>query len=295
MRQFALLNSNGQRYLLQNGTTNVFLWQPSGLGFQYDREYMESEGFFFKMTSSVSQVAKTGILVFHGKDPYADYKALMDFIGGSKDLRLAYAPKNTWYYVDIDIESVQKSEIELDGTLQCQINMLPKTPIYLPNEINIDLSGDLGESIKQYKYDSEFGDYAYKYDYTYSNTATAGEIEFDIPAQMDSGLEITINGEISAPVLTFYVGDDIIGKVDLSSISIESGDYVKYSSIPLRAGIYEYIDGVKHDITAQIGLSADYPTFFMLPPYTTIKVVLTADIIAGTSATLKVYQYYLSV
>lgn len=286
MRQFYLVNKDGQRYQLINDFSKAFLWQPSGLGFGIDRDYKESDGFFFEMNKEVAQTAKAGILVFFGPDPYPEYKAFMDYITHSEDLKLAYCPKSNWYYVDIDIESVEKTEIEQDGTLQCSINMLPKTPLYLPYELNIDLSGDLGTSIKQYDY---------KYDYVYSNTAVAGEIEFEIPAQMDSGLEITIPGQISSPVMTFYANGEIIGQIDLSSISVSLGEYVRYSSIPLSAGIYMYSGGSETDITAQIGLSPSYPTFFLLPPNKTIKAVLQADILTGTTAALKVYEYFYSV
>lgn len=286
MRQFYLVNKDGQRYQLINDFSKAFLWQPSGLGFGIDRDYKESDGFFFEMNKEVAQTAKSGTLVFFGPDPYPEYKAFMDYITHSEDLKLAYCPKNNWYYVDIDVESVEKTEIEEDGTLQCSINMLPKTPLYLPYELNIDLSGDLGTSIKQYDY---------KYDYVYSNTAVAGEIEFEIPAQMDSGLEITIPGQISSPVMTFYANGEIIGQIDLSSISVSLGEYVRYSSIPLTAGIYMYSGGSETDITAQIGLSPSYPTFFLLPPNKTIKAVLQADILTGTTAALKVYEYFYSV
>lgn len=286
MRQFYFVNNDGQRYQLQNGTTKTFLWQPGGLGFGYDTSYKESDGFFFNMNQSVEQVAKTGVLVFHGTDPYGDYKALMDYLAKSTGLRLAYAPKNNWYYVDIDVESVDKTEIELDGTLQCSIVMMPKTPFYLPYEMNIDLSGDLGTSIKQYDY---------KYDYVYSNTAVAGEIEFEIPAQMDSGLEITIPGAISAPSMEFFANGVKIGEIDLTSISVQVGEYVRYSSIPISAGVYLYSGGAEADITSQIGLNADYPTFFLLPPNQTIKAVLQADVLTGTTASLKVYEYFRSV
>lgn len=287
MRQFYLVNSEGQRYQLQNDRTKAFLWKPSGLGFNYDRDYRESDGFFFEVSKAIGQTAKTGTLLFHGEDPYTQYKTFMDFITHSTGLRLAYAPKQNWYYVDIDIESVEKSEIEEDGTLQCSIVMMPKTPLYLPYEININLSGDLGTSIKQYDY---------KYDYTYSNTAVAGEVNIDpLPAQMDSGLEIKIPGSISAPVVTFYVDDVMIGRVDLSTISVQVGEYIRYSSVPLDAGVYIYQNGAETDITEQIGLSPTVPTFFLLPPNVTIKAVMSADTITGTSASLKVYEYFMSI
>lgn len=286
MRQFYLVNKDGQRYQLINDFSKAFLWQPSGLGFGIDRSYKESDGFFFEMNKEVEQTAKSGTLVFFGPDPYPEYKAFMDYITHSEDLKLAYCPKNNWYYVDIDVESVEKTEIEQDGTLQCSINMLPKTPLYLPYELNIDLSGDLGTSIKQYDY---------KYDYVYSNTAVAGEIEFEIPAQMDSGLEITIPGAISAPSMEFFANGVKIGEIDLTSISVQLGEYVRYSSIPTSAGVYLYSGGSEADITAQIGLNADYPTFFLLPPNQTIKAVLQADVLTGTTASLKVYEYFRSV
>lgn len=286
MRQFYFVNNDGQRYQLQNGTTKTFLWQPGGLGFEYDIDYKESDGFFFNMNQSVEQVAKTGVLVFHGTDPYSDYKALMDYLAKSTGLRLAYAPKNNWYYVDIDIESVDKTEIELDGTLQCSIVMMPKTPFYLPYEMEIDLSGDVSTDLKQYDYE---------YDYQYGNSSVGGEVEFTFDAQMDSGLEIIINGSVSAPVVEFFADGEQIGEIDLSSASASVGEYIRYSSIPTSAGVYKYASGTETEITSQIGLNASYPTFFMIPPNKTIKAVLSATSLTGVTASIKVYEYFRSV
>ena len=286
MRQFYFVNNDGQRYQLQNGTTKTFLWEPGGLGFEYDIDYKESDGFFFNMNTAVAQVAKTGTLVFHGTDPYSDYKALMDYLAKSTGLRLAYAPKNNWYYVDIDVESVDKTEIELDGTLQCSIVMMPKTPFYLPYELNIDLSGDVSTDLKKYDYE---------YDYRYGNSSVGGEVEFSFDAQMDSGLEIIINGSVSAPVVEFFADGEQIGEIDLSSASASVGEYIRYSSIPTSAGVYKYASGTETEITSQIGLNASYPTFFMIPPNKTIKAVLSATSLTGVTASIKVYEYFRSV
>ena len=86
-----------------------------------------------------------------------------------------------------------------------------------------------------------------------------------------------------------------IGEIDLTSISVQVGEYVRYSSIPISAGVYLYSGGAEADITAQIGLNADYPTFFLLPPNQTIKAVIQADVLTGTTASLKVYEYFRSV
>lgn len=285
MRQFYLINKDGQRYNLINDNSTAFLWQPSGLGFQYDKEYMESDGFFFEMNSAVGQVAKTGVLVFF-KDPYTQYKAFMDYISHSEGLRLAYCPDTDWYFTDIDIESVEKSEKELNGTLQCSIVMVPKTPMYLPYEITIDLNGDVSANIKQYDY---------QYDYVYGNSSVGGEVEFSFDAQMDSGLEIIINGSVSAPVVEFFADGEQIGEIDLSSASASVGEYIRYSSIPTSAGVYKYASGTETEITSQIGLNASYPTFFMIPPHKTIKAVLSATSLTGVTASIKVYEYFRSV
>ena len=391
MRKFLLQNEDGQNISLMgrmsvtppNGGTPkllgaVMATSPAGLGFEEDYTFGETDGFFIQTNRKARQTAKTATLVFTPPNAYTNYKTFVDFVAQSDKLTLVYCPKNTWYYVDVAINSISKGELTGTRCLECAVSMLPISPFYLPTEMNIILSGDLGDSIKQYSEKMQgSGDdrYSYTYEinrevfgsyiddnsdvgylgkstsiitdggsqtptipgwsgpvndgyyvwynggyfvmgldnkwhsvtitdddyyYTYSNTATAGEIEFDINAQMDSGLEIVIPGPISAPKLLFYAdGKQQIGQIDLTSVSAESGEYIRYSSVPTSAGIYKgvgtYPNGVETDITMNIGLDPEYPTFFMLPTNKTIKAVLQADVITGTNAALKVYEYFRSV
>lgn len=352
MREFKLKNEGGttqREYALQY--TDAFLWQPAGLGFSYDREYREVDGFFLTMASAISQTAKTGIIVFKGQDPYTDYKKFIDWIMASQRLTLMYSPKGTWYYMDINVEEVQKSEIEQDGTLQCSITMMPTSPIYLKESQGFEISGELPTNIKKYTYgykpdlsvyDSYLGnsstpitnggaeaptingvvispnagDYVTyggilyfcdgmnwatavsdegEFWYTYSNTAVAGELVINAEAQLPCGIEIYTKTPVSAPVLSFYDGTELIGLVDLSAVSVASGEELLYSGLPTSAGVTLISGGVKTDISNLMGISAQAPAYFMIPPNKDITVVLSADSLRGVDIELRVYRYFASI
>lgn len=313
MRRFQLINEYGTVYPLINDPQKAFLWQPSGLGFSYSTQYRESDGFFLEMSKEIEQTSKTGVLVFF-KDPYEEYRRFIDFITQSKKLRLAYAPEQDWYYMDVDVEYVEKSELELDGTLQCSVSMLPTSPIYSINYVKYEVNGTLPSSMKEYKLEAgeDGGEeedfwYAYKLDpdastptevdywYTYSDTAVGGRIEITANSQLPSGIEIFTQHPVSAPVVTFYDGNDVIGRVDLSAVSVGVDEKLLYSGLPTSAGVTLTSGGTDTDITNLLGISPTAPAFFMLPPNKKITAELSADSLLGVDIDIRVYQYYASV
>lgn len=199
MRKFFLRNESGtdtRVYQLQY--TDAFLWQPAGLGFSYNREYAETDGFFLELSSAINQTDKTGTLVFHGADPYKDYTDFINWIFAGEKLKLAYTTDDVnWFYMDIDVNQVEKSELQMDGTLQCAIVMTPKTPIYIVDYKNVEINGELPTSMKKYTY-------GYKPDLTVYD-----------PYLGNSSTPIT-NGGAEAPT------------IDGEVISPNAGDYVTY-------------------------------------------------------------------
>lgn len=313
MRKFFLRNEGGtvtREYQLQY--SDAFLWQPGGLGFSYNNAYRAVDGFHLITNSELNQTAKTGIIVFHGSSPYADYKEFVDWVIASEKLKLAYSTDDiAWYYMDIDIESVDKTEIELDGTLQCSISMLPTSPVYMKSSNKFKIDGDLPSGMKQYSYDSIADEYYYTYKldpdavspyteadywYTYSDTAVAGELVINVEAQLPCGIEIYTETPVSAPVITFYDGSDAIGQVDLSAVSVSSGEKLLYSGLPTSAGVtFTDSGGTKTDITNLLGMSASVPSFFTLPPNRNIRAVLSATSLLGVEIEVRIYKYFASV
>ena len=304
MRKFYLRNEGGtveREYQLQ--TTDAFLWQPSGLGFAYEREYAETDGFYLKLNEMISQTPKTGIVVFLGSDPYQEYRDFVDWVMASQKLKLAYSTDDaTYYFMDIEVEYIEKTEIQLDGTLQCAISMLPTSPIYMVDTINVDMDGDLPANMKQYTYTYTLDPNAVspytenKYWYTYSDTAVAGTMTVTPDAQLPCCFEIYTENPVSKPVLTFSdENNNVIGKVDLSAISVANGEKLLYSGIPTSAGVTLTTGGVETDITNYLGISPNYPSFFTLPPQRTTSIVLSADSLTGVKMEVRVYRYFISV
>lgn len=308
MRKFYLRNEGGtveRQYQLQY--TDAFLWQPGGLGFSYDRSYAESDGFYLKLNEVLSQTPKTGTIVFLGSNPYADYKAFVDWVTASQKLKLAYSTDDvTYYFMDVDVENLEKSEIQLDGTLQCSITMLPTSPIYLIDSTKVEINGELPSNMKRYDYTyaldpDAVAPYTEKdYWYTYSDTAVAGTITITPQAQLPCCFEIYTNKAVSQPVLTFTdEHGNIFGRVDLSAISFTPqdapNDYLLYSNIPTSAGVTQRVSGTVSDITNYLGISPQYPSFFTLPAKRTTSVTLSADSLVGVEIEIRVYRYFVSV
>ena len=71
MRQFKLINANGQEFDLMDKTT--FFQSPSGLGFENDLEYINAGYSFIETDSELSQKTISGEIAFLGYDKYSKF------------------------------------------------------------------------------------------------------------------------------------------------------------------------------------------------------------------------------
>lgn len=286
MRQFYLQNQYGERLELQGGA--VFLWEPDGLGYQDDISYMATDGFFIETSREQGQVQKHGTLVFKRGAPYPVYREVVDWILAAESITLAYAPYGEWYYCDVNVESVEKSELTQFGVLEAPVVFTPLSPWYAPYDLNLVIEGEGSIGIKQY---------TYTYPYRYSNSAHAGVLEFTISAQIPSDFELTIPGPVQAPMVTATRLDtgEVIGRVDLSTTSAEEGENIIFSTRPMQAGARLVSSTGTTDLTAQLGLTAGVPTFFRLPPNVPVQFAVTATSLVGVNTAIRVYRYYRTV
>ena len=155
VRQFKLINANGDELDLM--ARMHFFHSPSGLGYGY--EYAtQAAGYDFLTTDSLlSQKTVSGEMVFLGQKPYQDYQNFVSFCAKTP-LKLAYMPDNTWYYLNVQVQTLQKTEITTG--LICPVDFLAFGTWYKQSVVS------------QSEMDASAGKvYNYTYNYTYAETA----------------------------------------------------------------------------------------------------------------------------
>lgn len=279
MRKFYLENSIGERKDLQ--LSSFFFHTPEGLGISNRNEYENpADGFFSNVFGQTEQINIVGEIAFMGGDPYGDYKSLIDWIYGGYGLEFVYNPNGTEYFCDVDIDYIEKGEINYEsGVLRCPVSFLGKTPWYKATATVFNFALD---PTIQYK------KYPYTYPYVYSLSGQVGSIAVTPSGHYPAVVELTANGEMTNPSLTLVnANGDILGKMRLDSVTIASGSVLSYSSDPSNPGVW--IDG----IDASQYLNLEYDNFFTIPrePCT----ISLSFIGPSETATIYVKQYYRSV
>lgn len=112
VREFYIENETGQRFSMMDMDKGCFLNSPTGLGYSYDTQYAQIGNNFIQNIRKLTQGKIGGELIFN---EYDNYKKIIDFVESANYLKFVYKVplKNgfTEYFKDIDISSVDKSEI----------------------------------------------------------------------------------------------------------------------------------------------------------------------------------------
>lgn len=282
MRQFYVQNQYGEKIELQGGS--VFLWEPEGLGFEDDVEYMEADGFFIETRREQAQVEKAGTLVFKPTEAYMSYLDFANWIFAAQSLTLAYKPAREWYFLDVDIIRMEKTELTIGGVLEIPITFMPLSPWYTPYDLNLTIDGEGADGIKKYMY---------SYPYRYSNSARAGVLDFSVTSQIPCDFTLTIPGVIQNPILTAkrLDIDTLIGEIDLSTVSAGAGETIEFTNVPRKAGARLLTESGEVDLTEQIGINMGVPAFFRLPPNVPLEFALIATSLVGVQAQIRIYRY----
>lgn len=189
MRKFALRNSKGQRYDLNE--MDFFLFNPSGLGFTRDTEYQKIGNSWKIHADSFSQEPRNGYVRF--KEPHS-YKKYFDFMVFAQQIPLVleYTPENQTFYMDCVIGLAEKTEIQGEG-LRCSIQLTPLSLFYKQYSAeSADSAMNTGKV------------YDYSYPYQYANSAQ-GTISIDSDSSEDSPCKVTIFGPLINPLWYHYV------------------------------------------------------------------------------------------
>lgn len=205
MRKFVLYNSIGESYDL-NSLQN-FLYDPDGLGFKRDTDFMQIGSSFLPYKNDVvKQPEPKGTIRFKNPDAYRKFYDFARFLAKAP-LRLEYTPLDTTFCLDCCVMELSKTEIGAGG-LHCDIKFGAYGYYYQRESL---LSSDDDTSGKVY---------SYTYPYTYSDVMP-GMVVKEVDGSMESPVIITIYGPCVNPVWKHYLNNVLIatGRCELTLLT----------------------------------------------------------------------------
>lgn len=234
MRSFILINKTGTQYDIT--TEELLFYGVSGLGLDKDEEYREVGNRYIVVKSKVDATPIEGSLLFAGASPYQQYFDFMRFLDEG-DLKILYSPlPNEYFYKDVSVQSVSKSELTVQGVLNCGVKLYSLSPWYSlmdPIINSPDVSGN--SSIWN---------------------ATTGGITWPIKFSVSKPMEIEINhaniekapcrltikplvGSITNPTWSHYVNGSLVstGKINCL-VNYGHQLVIDCTTIPYSIGIY---------------------------------------------------------
>lgn len=293
MRKFYLEDHKGERIPLNN-ETGIFLYDPTGLGFDYSNDYGESgSGFFMRVKDGISQTEMSFALVFppkevavgSDKDPYPRYRDFVDWIYAAEELYFVYCPyAPNEYYRKIEIQSVEKGELDKLGCLQLSTSILPLTPWYLPAPIHVSF-GEEQENAMRYTF-------TYTEDLIYGVGSRDYTAEITAKGHIPSAMKVTFKGQVINPVLTLRGSanrDKVYGECKISE-TFSSDDTLVFSTAEQDSYVIKIdAQGNKTDLLDKIDITTN--PFFRAPTIEPCELTLSGESILG-KASMLLYVYY---
>ena len=278
--------ANNNRICL-NDEDGIFLFGPSGLGIEFSHDYGESggDGFFYKNKFRTSQLGPEFNLLFDPNkvEPYKKYRALLDWIADAKDLYLIYSPYGEEYYRKVDVQRIEKSEINILSALQVVMSVSPLTPWFLPVPVSKNMNPD--------------SSYAKRYNYTYDSNLKYGRDKYDFEANIvisghiPAAIQLTYTGAVSNPVIILFGTENGItyGECSISEV-FSSTDKLVLSTAEQDSYVKKVsASGDETDLIDKIDITKD--AFFRIPLKEPCTIRISGGGMTGTTD-LKIYQYY---
>ena len=224
VRTFKLINSTGAEWDLMR--KDAFLYEPDGLGFDKENEYMRIGSTYDMVQEIPSQKAVSFTMVFKN---YVVFREFSNFITYTP-LKLAYKPYPTsdWAYLDGMFTSVGKGEIDHDRKrLLCGCTFTGHSLWYIVKPAR--RTSDDVESPKKY---------SYTYGYTYADELN-GFIRITNESSDNSPGKITIMGPVTDPAWFVTVNNVTIASGSIAA-DIPDGDKVVINSKDGSLEVSEY-------------------------------------------------------
>lgn len=283
VREFKLVNEKGQEYSLMDLENHCFLSDPSGLGYGYTTEYQQLGNTFVTNLRNFTQGQISGIANFKS---YDNYKALIDFIESSENLRFSYKiPFKTGtreYFKDVQISDISKTQKKTNGILSETVNFDCLSLWYEENTVTYTVEPLSNEIRWDFRWDSRFSDYDSR-NLSYINE---GHVEAPIYVEMD--------GHLVNPKIILSVDGEVYQTVEITT-EIQQYEKLIYDSRENKFTVArEKADGTIEDLFSLDCLDIAKDNVVRLPKNRSCQITLTADN-EVLNAQLTIYPRYKAV
>lgn len=298
MRLFFMQNELGNRIPLNN-ETGIFLTEPEGLGLEFGDTFADiGEGFFRMVSKRHNQRVIGGKLNFM-KDSYRLYNDFINWCMQAKQLYFIYRPIDVDYYIHVEIESFQKTEINQLGYLEVPIRLKYLSPWYVPTPATISM---IGEDITAFTFGTDetpgsyFGDDENdSTDVLIGSSSESYVSEIHPAGHLPPALKITIKGECTNPVIKLVGVETGIeyGKCSINK-TFGAGSTIELSTMYEDSYIKSYdILGNETDLLPYVDLTSE--PFFKAPLNEVCNLTIADSESLSGQVNGFVYFYYRSI
>lgn len=281
IRNFYFENEIGQRIDCQKINGNLFFYNVSGLGYEEEIEYEQVDDNFIVNKRRMKQNQINGDLEFYNMT-YDEYCNFVDFILSASSLKLVYVPKKTIrteYYRDIDLFKIDKGEEDEYKTLVCPISMNATSLWYEAKEVVYAIDTVDNELRWDFEWDAIFTAYDDR------------NITFENKGHVEAPFKLELDGEVINPIITILEGNKEVKQLDLTGLTINSGEKFVYDTKGPFQSIYKLSHGEK--INLFNFLNPNFINFYKLRKgESTIRLEAENEI---TSGKLTIYIQYKTV
>lgn len=276
IRQFSLQNEQGVVYSLMD-VKRGFLYEPEGLGVEYDYSYSRIGSAWINNEKEVSQEAIEGTLIFADK-PYLGAAEFIGFAIPAHKLTLIYQTDAGTYYRDVDLISMEKTEIGEGGVLQCPVTLMPVSLWYLPRNLFVQMGFSSARGLR--------------YTYTLPNRFVnfgIGEATIINDGQVDAPFKVEVQGPLTNPEFTLSVNNEDMFTLAITD-DIEATETLVYSSRDGALTCHKVAaNGDIINLTDALDISN--ANFFKIP-VGTAKLRLTTETQISNPVSITVYKQF---
>lgn len=290
IRKVYLQNAEGKRFSL-NGEKGVYVSSLAGFGFTLSPTYADlSRGFFVAVNGESEPQGTVPFTIYFTRNAYTAYQSFVDWLATAGTITLCYNPTGEQEYLRIvDVNFLQKSELNEVGWLEVPCSFFCKTPWYKPYATVLALEGAGVDTGKRY-------DYYYDEDLFYG-VGSSGSLSgvFRGGGHVPGALEMTYYGAISNPKIRLVgnVSGKTFGLCSIETV-LGASDRLKYSSRYEESYVRKVAaDGTVTDLLDALDLSST--PFLHIPVDEPVTLSIEADATFIGSAELTLFYYYRSV